>query len=67
MECLGNCKICNNARCVFDAERDEYDRKYREKNKEKVRAGQRKYYEKNREKILEYQKNLRGLKKEINK
>ena len=45
-------------------DRKEYDKKYREKNKEKIREYDRKRYEKNKERIAEKRKEYREKNKE---
>lgn len=42
----------------------EYQRRYREKNKEKIREQKREYYRKNKEKLMEYQREYQRRKKE---
>jgi hypothetical protein len=50
---------------VDPVKKAEYARRYREKNKEKIKLAKQKYYEKNKAKIIEKNSNLQASKKEL--
>ena len=58
----------NSIDCVnqikFNYDQKEYDKKYREKNKDKIKEYNKKYREKNKDKIKEYMKEYYQIKKQ---
>ena len=58
----------NSIDCVnqikFNYDQKEYDKKYRKKNKDKIKENNKKYREKNKDKIKEYMKEYYQIKKQ---